>query len=154
MYLAHKCPQCHTHDIMFNSFLCSCGFSENENDFWKHMKNDAYLSDIEHEIEERYPFKAMSVISSVLELMVGYHVTNRFESRDYCINSLTEDLLTLYTKWGICYCDYSIIEDTIQEYEQISSKSKNEELYTVNKKSARDFFHQHIVIWKSLLISQ
>lgn len=146
MYLAHKCPQCHQYDVVYHindtKLHCVCGYTENEEIFWRYMKMDSYLRELEIEIEKCYPYREISIISNQIDLMIGYHITGRHDARDSCLTHLIKEIKDLYNKWGICYSNFIRIEKRIVEYEALprGGKSKNENMYVENIKTSREFF--------------
>ncbi len=144
MYLAHKCTKCWKSDIVYfmeaSNLSCrGCGHTETEEQFWQAMRSEAYLRELEAEIEDRYPFKDIFLIGNSIDLAVGWHVLGKYENRDFCINALLENIKNLYDKWGICYCYFDKVEKRMSKYEQIST-GEDSLKYKEYLDTMRDFF--------------
>lgn len=141
MYLAHKCPQCHERDVLYSDKpYCDCGFTEDQDKFWKNLARDAYLRDLESEIEDNYPFRELRIIDNQFSLIVGYHITGRNDARDFCLKNTKERIIQFYEKWGAWYYDYSLIDKVIAEYEAIPRTGKpKDDFYITNIETAKKF---------------
>lgn len=128
MYIAHKCIKCNKGYVDYefgkNSFECSnCDVVENEETFWRHEKMADYLRDLEGEIENCYPYKEMDILGCTIDLAIGYHIMDRIDARDFCMNSVTEQCNTLNEKWQISYCNFGRVEKYIQRTEDFAKNS-------------------------------
>ena len=140
MYIAHQCTKCFKSDILFDNFTCHyCEHTENEQDFWPAYQSERYLHELECEIDSRYPIKDIDIIDSVIDLAVGYHVLGRFDSRDYCINSIMNDIVKLNEQWDICYCNFEQVNQKIKSFKNITT-DENSKKYAENLNSLTVFF--------------
>lgn len=144
MYIAHKCTKCWKCDIVLGfgvpSFSCrNCGHQEDENAFWAAYRSEMYLRDLEAEIEDRYPYRDMSLIGNIIDLAVGWHVLGRDDARDQCNESILNGIKELNDKWQICYCYFGKIERRISKYEQLGTVDEKKK-YQKNLDTVRDFY--------------
>jgi len=147
MYIAHKCTKCRKSDIVYyinqTQLSCRvCGHIEEEKDFWQEMRSEAYLRELESEIEDCYPFKDIDLIGCKIDLAIGWHVLGRYDDRDKCIDAILQGIKELYDKWQICYSYFAKVEKRILKYEKIAETGDKEDhvKYQVNLDSMRDFF--------------
>lgn len=145
MYLAHKCPKCSDGDVVFDfttpKHKCDiCEYVE-DTDVFNYIENqETCIRKLENQLADMFPFRELSLVGSSINLAVGNHVTGKFDSRDFCMNSAIERAKAICDKWQVCYIGFCNIENAIKRYESIDAKYTEGSKYTENVKSVREFF--------------